>query len=163
MSNAPTLGDVRLDFDCRDECAEDHVPAPQILVVALGDKGEMSLYDPRCAQDIVKNPELEAYQGVTVYGTHILDDVPLEILFPDDLDVYAPEMWVDDCRATCTGPGPAIIVGVDAGGGFHLLCVGCAQEILDHPGLHDNVGMTLHGTHILSDEILRATFPEDDF
>jgi hypothetical protein len=160
VPDTPTLPGVEVEWDCREECILDF-PDTKITLVGIDQNGATHLFDPRCASDIVKNPQMYEDEGLTLHGTHILSDEALRQIFPDDDEVFALTMWAGDCRGQCTPAESILVVGVDSNGGFHLLCVGCAVDILERPDAHDNRGMVLHGTHILSDEVLREVFPED--
>ena len=149
----------QVDFNCLEECIIDF-PETQILVVAVSPTGEPAhVYDLGCAEDTYKHPGV--YDDRRLVGTHWLSDDALHELCPTDLDVYDVTQWASDCRTGCLSKEPVLIVGIDAAGEFHLLCCGCARDVQTNPTAHDNVGMTLHGTHILTDALLREMFSED--
>jgi hypothetical protein len=144
-----------LEYDCHD----DH--GGTIIVMAVSASGERpNIYDLGCAEDTWKLPG--EYDDRRLVGTHWLTDEALQTLFPDDLDTYDVTVWREDCRTeTCPSQAPALVVGIDAEGRFHLLCLECAGDVLANPGDSCNKGITLHGTHILTDETLHREFPED--
>lgn len=149
----------QINVDCREECPPPH---NNILLVTVSNFGkDTGLHDLPCALETYRNPD--EYPDERLVGTHWLHDSLLEELFPDDLETYMVVDWYEDCRTgTCPTKAPVLIVATSADKQqFSLLCLECAEDVMERPDAKGNKGVVLHGTHILDDEMLREIYPED--
>jgi hypothetical protein len=160
MPEPLTDNDYRWDLDQVEyNCAEDHDGA--VVVAAVSSSGQpLNVYDLGCAEDTWKLPG--EYDDRRLVGTHWLSDEALRELFPDDTQDFHPESFTDDCRTNgCKSESPRLVVGIEPEGGMQLLCLECAQDVIDRPTVQGNIDVTLHGTHVLADALLREIYPED--
>lgn len=156
-----------LAHDCRTECFVDF-PDEKIIAIAVTDVGETKTVCTGCLPDRIQSPGF--YEGEMLYGTHWLGPHTLTALFPDEY----PEMNRDlqprlehDCRQVCIAEDPArvlIALSVSEDGLVSTVCTGCVLPILTDPaypagGLY--AGLTLYGSHILAEEMVRYLWPED--
>lgn len=156
-----------LDHDCRTECLADE-PDDHIIAVALSNTGEMKTVCTGCLPDMLRNPEF--YADETLFGTHLLDEHALSVLFPGEypeLDRELQPRLEHDCRQVCIAEDRnrrMIALTVTEDGIVCTVCTGCVLAILTDPAYPEGGpygGLTLYGSHILDDEMIRFLWPED--
>ncbi len=139
------------------------------VIAATDKRNQAHLYGIGCVQDIVVNPDAYAGEGIQLHGTHELDD---ELLAEAQLPGRhsATECYSNaydggelvELSASDDDDSQFVVAAVTADGELAVVSHLLFEQLIREPAKLEELGLTLHGTHVLPVNFIADLFGTDE-